>query len=779
MTADFQNPNAVSASQPAAQILKFERQDWTVFRTIEGLSQKAGVPKVQLAALILKELADNGLDTGAHVKVGEMPKGGFFVADDGPGIDGTPEVIARLFSIARPLVSSKLLRLPLRGALGNGLRVVAGAVLASEGSLAVITRNRRLVLRPERDGTTTVVSVKTVQHPIGTRIEIIFGPALPCDDLTLDWARTACLFARSGTIYRGHSSPHWYDVPQFHELLSASGATPVRELIANLDGCSGGKAGKIVDAADLQRALCQDVTRQQAALLLDKARDLAHRVRPQRLGAAGAFLFPEHAYACAYGTAKFGSDEPLAEIPFAVEAWAKPADEEEETSLSVCVNRTPVTGDINTARDKRDIDLFGCGLSHTVAQAPKEAQFDIWLNIITPFMPITSDGKEPDLKPFLDEIRAAIGRAVRKVHRPKAGSGSSQKGVILDNLEDVIADVSGDGEFRFNARQLFYALRPIVMTEIGAELKIGNFTKIIDDYESDHGEIPGMYREPRGSITHPHRNETITLGTLMVEEYERPVWTFNKLVFIEKEGANEALKEVGWPERHDCAVMSSKGFSTRAAKDLIDKLAAHDEPIEVFCAHDADASGTMIYQTLQEATKARDAREIQIINIGLEPWEAIEMGLEVETVEQGERRKPVADYVLERDTENPNEAPGRSWEDWLQTHRIELNAMTTPRLIEWLDQKMTTHGVGKLVPPADVLTTELAQTIEQNVRTILTERILRTASLERQVKAAIAATKTPSAATLAKDIKASFRQQADRAWRDHIKAEAKKRTDKV
>ena len=43
-------------------------------------------------------------------------------------------------------------------------------------------------------------------------------------------------------------------------------------------------------------------------------------------------------------------------------------------------------------------------------------------------------------------------------------------------------------------------------------------------------------------------------------------------------------------ERHDCAVMSSKGFSTRAARDLIDKLVEHDEPVEVFCAHDADAA---------------------------------------------------------------------------------------------------------------------------------------------------------------------------------------------
>ena len=134
----------------------------------------------------------------------------------------------------------------------------------------------------------------------------------------------------------------------------------------------------------------------------------------------------------------------------------------------------------------------------------------------------------------------------------------------------------------------------------------------------------------------------------MVEQYERPAWSFNKLLYIEKEGAQEALKQNRWLERHDCAVMSSKGFSTRAARDLIDKLVEHDEPIEVFCAHDADASGTMIYQTLQEATRARGARKIKIVNIGLEPWEAVAMGLEVETVEEKKRRKPVADYVAVR-----------------------------------------------------------------------------------------------------------------------------------
>jgi hypothetical protein len=229
--------------------------------------------------------------------------------------------------------------------------------------------------------------------------------------------------------------------------------------------------------------------------------------------------------------------------------------------------------------------------------------------------------------------------------------------------------------------------------------------------------------------------------------------------------------------------MSSKGFSTRAARDLIDKLAEHDEPVQVFCVHDADASGTVIYQTLQEATKARDARKIQIINIGLEPWEAIAMGLEVEKVEvtiskkTGEPiYKPVADYVQERKDHAPD---GDTWEEWLQTHRVELNAMTTPQFIEWLDEKMTTHGVGKLVPPEEVLVKELEERIEKKVRETLTERILREAGLDRQVKAAIEKIKTPSAATLTKGIKASFKEQLDRQWRDHIEVEAKQRTAKV
>jgi hypothetical protein len=42
--------------------ITFEREDWTLYRNVDGLQQRAGVPRESLAALVAKELADNALD---------------------------------------------------------------------------------------------------------------------------------------------------------------------------------------------------------------------------------------------------------------------------------------------------------------------------------------------------------------------------------------------------------------------------------------------------------------------------------------------------------------------------------------------------------------------------------------------------------------------------------------------------------------------------------------------------------------------------------------------
>src|SRR5262249_27140075 len=97
---DFQKSAADLARSRAPQNLKFEREDWALFRTVEGLQQKAGVERGKLRRLALKELADNALDEGVQVRIGELPDDGYFVENDGGGITGTPTELARLFSIS-------------------------------------------------------------------------------------------------------------------------------------------------------------------------------------------------------------------------------------------------------------------------------------------------------------------------------------------------------------------------------------------------------------------------------------------------------------------------------------------------------------------------------------------------------------------------------------------------------------------------------------------------------------------------------------------------------
>ncbi len=175
-----------------------------------------------------------------------------------------------------------------------------------------------------------------------------------------------------------------------------------------------------------------------------------------------------------------------------------------------------------------------------------------------------------------------------------------------------------------------------------------------------------------------------------------------------------------------------------------------------FAVHDADAAGTLIYQSLQEATRARPGRRVRVINLGLEPEEAVAMGLELEDVEAGERRRPIASYVP------------ADWQSWLLHHRVELNAMTTPQFIAWLDDKMAAFGNGKLVPPAAVLTTDLSGVLEHRLHRQITEQILREAQIDERVAAALQEIALPPPEGLRTAVDDALTDQPAASWRAAI-----------
>ena len=98
--------------------------------------------------------------------------------------------------------------------------------------------------------------------------------------------------------------------------------------------------------------------------------------------------------------------------------------------------------------------------------------------------------------------------------------------------------------------------------------------------------------------------------------------------------------------------------------------------------------------------------------------------------------------------------------------------MTTPELIDWLDDKMETYGDGKLIPPEAVLVDELRAETENRLRASITARILSEAGLETRVAAAMAALSLPDGADLRRGIVARFEDQPEADWRAHIGAVA-------
>lgn len=100
------------AKEKQVASIEFVRTDASLFLHPDRLSQKAGAPKHHLRRMAIKELVDNALDASPAAQLEELDDDTFIVTDTGPGID--PDKVATMFSVTRPMMSSKLIRRPTR-----------------------------------------------------------------------------------------------------------------------------------------------------------------------------------------------------------------------------------------------------------------------------------------------------------------------------------------------------------------------------------------------------------------------------------------------------------------------------------------------------------------------------------------------------------------------------------------------------------------------------------------------------------------------------------------
>ena len=707
------------ARKKQAAAVEFVRTDASLFLHPDRLSQKAGAPKYQLRRMALKELVDNALDAAPTATLTEVDEDTFIVEDSGPGID--PSKVATMFSVTRPMMSSKLIRRPTRGMVGNGNRVVAGAAFASGGNLVVESRGSRQELSFDRTTGDTIVTARAASAvTTGTKITIQFGPALPRDKLSTLWGNLAIRLAGdAATPMLTH--PDWYSEAAFAEVVEAARGTAQNlASLFGIDLCHA-RCGS-VEQGDDERDI--DPVGPATGLSLDLLKSMAPK--PPKL-----IPIPDETLPGTYKAEKIEADVAGAKVPAIVQVWATEYSSGKGTQYApqLIVNRTPAVADI-TVQIGGNSYIRGCGLDWTFIGAVAKGTYGLKIAITTPAIALISDGKTPDLTPFKEALASCIGSALRRAHKPKA-KGASIKDAAYEIMEEAYLKASAGGTLPANARQIMYAARPHILERTGTD-KLGDayFTQaLLPAFMEENPDITAdwdVVYDARGHLIEPHTGHSLPLGTLHVRQYlqRAPRSTASSLVsttaglhntvgpgdrygavlFIEKEGFEPLLRAARIAERFDIAIMSTKGMSVIAARALVDRLSS--KGIKILVAHDLDMAGIRIFGTLGcDSSRYTFSHKPDICRLGLTLGDAARLDL------QSERQEVQGDHarILEG-----LRAYGASEDElrFLSTgKRIELNAMPSDQFIGWIEGALREHGVQKVLPPAE--------TIEQRARQII------------------------------------------------------------
>lgn len=397
--------------------------DWMKFRVAEGLAMECGVEEEYLIQLAIKEAVDNALDEAGTCKI-EISKPKIIISNDGMGIKGDDKHIAKLFSIRRPHLSSKIRQVS-RGALGNGLRVIAGVTLVTPGSeLIVSTKGRRLKLMPRfNDGGTDCERLGLYQSS-GTKIEMIFTPKVFKDNFesvieeyNADyWGKLAIEMAK-GPVYKDDRSPHWFDSIALRNLLvPANNRLTISKFLIELFGSSIVTNLKMTANNLLSCRVGEIHSEEQVADLLNLLRDASPReVNAEDLGNVGNLeSFPF--YASTTGTFKSSSNAIVtAGIPYFIEAWGKRAD---KSRLLIFVNKSPVTRDYDCFRIKGKMRIL-YGWVSDLYNLSVDTELELRINIMTPYCPKVSGSKVPDLSRFARGIKEIIISILDKANKQR------------------------------------------------------------------------------------------------------------------------------------------------------------------------------------------------------------------------------------------------------------------------------------------------------------------------------------------------------------------------
>lgn len=304
------------------------------------------------------------------------------------------------------------------------------------------------------------------------------------------------------------------------------------------------------------------------------------------------------------------------------------------------------------------------------------------------------------------------------------------KEAVALKMEAAYMKASDDNANPATARQIYYCVRAAIQSLTSEPLDDKYFTqRLLPDYLRDNPDKTAHWdvvMDARGHFVEPHTAKSIELGTLAVRDYlaatpgdeielgpslfptSGPLHRFGAILYVEKEGFLPLFEHVDLAKRFDVAIASTKGMSVVAFRQLIDSLCSeHDIPLLVL--HDFDKSGFSILGTLRRSNdRYRFRNQINVIDLGLRLEDVRELGLEAEDVTLSGDKRPIAVNLAR------NGASQSEIDFLLRGKRVELNAMTSGQLVQWIESKLDEHGIKKVVPPTSVLEQWYRENLKQN-----------------------------------------------------------------
>ena len=296
---------------------------------------------------------------------------------------------------------------------------------------------------------------------------------------------------------------------------------------------------------------------------------------------------------------------------------------------------------------------------------------------------------------------------------------ASLKEIVNHGIEKAYLAVSTNNTLPAHARQIMYFVRKMIQHETTETLDDKYFTQnLLPNFIHDNPRLTAPWDvvfDARGHHTEPHTRVEVALGTLPVRKHllgsagddeaaynpadlyptHGPQHRYGAILFIEKEGFMPLFQKVKLAERFDIAIMSTKGLSNIASRQLVDHLCGKNN-IPLFVLHDFDKAGFSIVSTLSKSSaRYQFKHKIRVFDLGLRLEDVEKWGLDSESFCAKASR-----FAMHKNLRS-NGATQQEADFISKGRRVELNEFTSADLVKFIEGKLTEHGVKKIIPTVE------------------------------------------------------------------------------